>query len=645
MCFVGEGSLAGPLARAGSIGRRLRLGDAVVVVLVAMNLVYGLLNASDYGQSWDDPLEAKYGVAALNAYRGSTGYLTPEDPYTKNSGPFYFMVAGGLSAALHSISPATDAVDVRHFLNFLCFQLAVLAVYGIARRILEPGPALLTVLVFTYQPVLFGHAFINQKDIPLLAGFTGAVFLGLKIGDRAKSIQGNELEAVDLSSGFLRSFALGWRSLSLAGRGLFLLLALAGLAISADLLFGDGIQAWANAVLASVYRGEAWRPLTTAFSWVAQDAYKTPLEAYSAKLDRMFGWIRIVGVYLALLPLALMIFIIARRNTKRDFGIRHVLTAVIPAAVVLGLTISIRAVGVFAGVLVTTAVLVMRGRQGLGPLFLYWVVALSVSYLTWPYLWGPAVGRFVESIRLMADFPSHLVLFRGLTISSTNLPWDYLPTLLGIQLTEPVLILLGIGLVALPSALRRYPGHRLLLALLFVWFFLPFAASLFFRVPLYSNFRQVLFSLPPLFLLAGIGIDLLWNRARGLLPKAALVIAILLPGLAGIGRLRPYEYIYYNSLVGGENGAEGKFAHDYWCTSYREAMAFVNLHAPVGARVAISEQFAVAAPFARPDLVPVRGRNDPRAYYVLRCNNRGDLTLRNLQGFPLAFAVTRSGVV
>jgi hypothetical protein len=340
-----------------------------------------------------------------------------------------------------------------------------------------------------------------------------------------------------------------------------------------------------------------------------------------------------------------MSFFVARGDTRRDFGMLYALGIVIPAAIILGLTISIRAVGIFAGVLVTVAVLAMRGRQGLVPVLLYWVIALSVSYLTWPYLWGSAIDRFSDSIRLIADFPSHLLLFRGRVISSTNLPWDYLPTLLGIQLTEPALILLGVGLVALPSALRKSRDDRLLIALLSVWFFVPFAASLFFRVPLYSNFRQVLFALPPLFLLAGIGIDLLWNRVRGLPLRVALVIAILVPGLAGINRLRPYEYVYYNSLIGGEKGAEGEFAHDYWCTSYREAMAFINAEAPVGARLAIAEPAAVAATFARPDLRQVRSGENLPATYILRCNNRGAVTLRNLEGLPVAFTVTRSGIV
>lgn len=41
-------------------------------------------------------------------------------------------------------------------------------------------------------------------------------------------------------------------------------------------------------------------------------------------------------------------------------------------------------------------------------------------------------------------------------------------------------------------------------------------------------------------------------------------------------RLHPYEYIYYNSLVGGLPGANGKYETDYWGAGYREAVYWFN---------------------------------------------------------------------
>jgi hypothetical protein len=153
-----------------------------------------------------------------------------------------------------------------------------------------------------------------------------------------------------------------------------------------------------------------------------------------------------------------------------------------------------------------------------------------------------------------------------------------------------------------------------------------------------------LFALPPLFLIAGLGIELIWLTVRSRILRVALVLAFLAPGLAGIVQLRPYEYVYYNAFIGGVAGAEGLYVHDYWCTSFREAMAYINMVAPPGARVAIGEPFEAAASFARPDLDLVRSLRDPQASFRLRCNNQGNFTSGNLDEFPQAVAVSRLGV-
>lgn len=82
----------------------------------------------------------------------------------------------------------------------------------------------------------------------------------------------------------------------------------------------------------------------------------------------------------------------------------------------------------------------------------------------------------------------------------------------------------------------------------------------------------------------------------------ALVLLVLAPGIVGIVRLHPYEYIYYNELVGGVRGAFRSFEMDYWCTSYREAMDWINKAAPPNALIAIAPPDQAGTNFARPDL-------------------------------------------
>lgn len=154
------------------------------------------------------------------------------------------------------------------------------------------------------------------------------------------------------------------------------------------------------------------------------------------------------------------------------------------------------------------------------------------------------------------------------------------------------------------------------LCLLLSCFLLPFLAVVIFRLPIYNNFRHLLFIAPPLFVMGSIALEhflQVGSRPAWLLP--ILTITLLVPGVVGIVRLHPYEYIYYNGLVGGVGGAHGNYELDFWCTSYREAVQAVNRIAPAAAEVAVWGPFSAAEPFFREDLkpsaVPVSPRDAP----------------------------------
>ena len=59
-----------------------------------------------------------------------------------------------------------------------------------------------------------------------------------------------------------------------------------------------------------------------------------------------------------------------------------------------------------------------------------------------------------------------------------------------------------------------------------------------------------------------------------------LIILLLILSLSSTAyqmfRLHPYEYLYYNSLVGGLKGAYGKYETDYWGLGYKEAVLWFN---------------------------------------------------------------------
>ena len=200
----------------------------------------------------------------------------------------------------------------------------------------------------------------------------------------------------------------------------------------------------------------------------------------------------------------------------------------------------------------------------------------------------------------MADFEEQkLVLFQGQWYFSEAVRWDYLPVLLTIQLTEPVIPLAVVGMLAAIRGWRRNREQRVVTLVALVWLVVVAVTGMLPGAVHYDNFRHLLFILPALFVFFAIGMDQLIKRVRPRGLMAVLLGCLLLPGILGIVGLHPYEYIFYNSLAGGIRGADGEFPLDYWCTSYREAMEYINQTAEAGDTVMVMAPVPPARAFAQ----------------------------------------------
>ena len=160
------------------------------------------------------------------------------------------------------------------------------------------------------------------------------------------------------------------------------------------------------------------------------------------------------------------------------------------------------------------------------------------------------------------------------------------------------------------------------LGLFAVWFAVPLFALIVLGMGAYNNLRQLHFVLAPAFLVAGIGLSALLRKVRWAWAEVLLFIALILPGVIGILRLHPYEYTYFNALAGGTAGAQGEYALDYWCTSYREAMDYINQVAEPGDQVMAMGPLRPAMAFARSDIEVLRNegnRSVAGVDYLLTC--------------------------
>jgi hypothetical protein len=321
------------------------------------------------------------------------------------------------------------------------------------------------------------------------------------------------------------------------------------------------------------------------------------------------------------------------------------LGVILPAGGILGLTVSIRIFGVWAGVLVAGYTLWKSGMKAWLALITYALIAIVAMYSTWPYLWPDPIGHFLETVWIMAQHPwPGSVLFNGATYPADDLPASYVPLLLAIQLTEPVWILFFAGLAAAVfGTIRKRTEQRELLGLTAAWLLLPLVTFMVLRPTLYDNFRQAFFIVPSIFWMAGLAFD----RVRRPVLQAALITAVALPGLFAAVSLHPYEYVYYNQFLGGVEAAVDRFELEYWGTSYREAAREVNRIAPPNANIWVDGPAHLFNRFARSDFHIYSPQEAERAdhYDVVVTLARYDLEKTSFPDAPIVYEVTREGAV
>jgi len=210
-------------------------------------------------------------------------------------------------------------------------------------------------------------------------------------------------------------------------------------AIAVDLLLLNRFVLGAlQASVRALYVGESPRLLQAIFHRVAADAHNTPLSTYlerlyAAYLRARYGLIAIFAAINLLYGWGLIWRDLYPKQSQRACDVFMILLA----GLVLGLTISIRVTGHFAGLLASAYALMRYGSGSASFLAIYWPIALLTSYATWPFLWGAPIARYVESLRNVGAYTQMYVYYLGEKRLSSALPWHYLPMLMAIQWTEP----------------------------------------------------------------------------------------------------------------------------------------------------------------------------------------------------------------
>jgi hypothetical protein len=581
-----------------------------IIALLIVILIIGLVTLTNFGESWDELQFYKYADHALASYTSwltSAQIIVTGNTYD-NYGPAFVMFTALVARGLHAIDPSWLISDLRHLVYFLTFVAGIYAFYLLARRWMSQWSAFAATLLFAAQPVFWGHAFISPKDIPFLSAFLISLELGLRMADSQSEINGQPPRALIWITGF-------W-TLSL----LFLF-------FTPQFLDNGLTSLIQNAFSQSQsFLGALLRNLSSSFG-------KTKPDIYIQRALVTLIWLKLIYLIVS----AALIGWLYRKQfpeALKLFGWNILL-----ASIALGLTISIRILGPLVGLLVAIYAWQKAGKKSLPMLLVYASISLGVMLVTWPYLWPNPIAHLIESWHVMSQYPwPGQVLFNGQYYRSADLPRSYLPVLLAIQITEPIWPLFFLSLILL------WKNKYLLIATL-LWFILPLTAFIVERSPLYDNFRQIIFILPPVFFVCGLGVDWLFRRLRQPIGRGLIVAALVLPGIVAGIQLHPYEYIYYNSFIGGVRGAQGRFETDYWATSYRAAMNYVNSIAPANGKIFVAGPSYIAAIYRRHDLrIYMDSDINTQAFDYAIITTRYGVDKTDFPNAPVVYTIERDGV-
>lgn len=619
-----------------------------ILILLILNVIIGTVIVSDFGASRDESFRYHYAVQSLDAYKGVKHNLNDE------KGPFYVMIAKLGADVMHKLF-SWSIIDGWHFMHFLSFLFGLFFLYILLLQFVGKWAAFGAVLIFNTQPLLFGHAFINPKDIPFMAFFTASFTMGLLMVNSISVDKPNELSSENPKKGnpigwkgYIKD---DWKQHSALAKYFYILFLFLGIVLFVGVFLNQGIiHTITAAIIQQVYHTNQPTILHKVFQQFTENTGYVPLEGYIHKAQIIQKRLITIAAAIFILLAGFFTIKIFKNTTIKCWSlfIKPFYSTIMrgaqnwkiwAAGLLMGFTSAIRILGPASGILIAIYFILRRRSKAIPYLVLYFLIGLITTYLCWPWLWGSPLESFIQSFSAAANFPwSGKVLFAGTEYIPNDLPWTYLPVLLTIQFTIPTLAIFLLGCIAVINRLIKNTIDRGIMLLLALWFGIPAMWVILFHPTVYDNFRHFLFIIPPLFILCGFGLQAIFDylklpKSYNLMLYSVLFILLILPNIYRNVKLHPYEYVYYNQLVGGVYGAFGKYEMDYWTTSYKEDVDYINLVAPSGATVIVWGPAHNVEQYARKDIIVQKyhkgkvKETPPGSYLVLSSNLRKDLYL------------------
>jgi Dolichyl-phosphate-mannose-protein mannosyltransferase len=208
------------------------------------------------------------------------------------------------------------------------------------------------------------------------------------------------------------------------------------------------------------------------------------------------------------------------------------------------------------------------------------LLAYAIMILGWPWAALEPLNP-IRGLLAFSEFQFDIrTVLAGRVYEMADVPRLYVPIYILIRM--PLLMLFGAALAMMVALRPRLAAGstqlpRRDLALLSLTVIFPLVCQVICDGPAFTGMRHFLFVIPALAALAGVGLDAavttLATRGRLLASGGlAVVTACLLADAVTLVRLHPYQYLFYNPLVGGLEGASRRYDLDYWFGSMPEAV-------------------------------------------------------------------------
>jgi len=307
---------------------------------------------------------------------------------------------------------------------------------------------------------------------------------------------------------------------------------------------------------------------------------------------------------------------------------------IVTAAIIFGLSINVKINAFFIPVILIAWLVVTHRNLNCLRMFLEtkWLLVpgltLATIFASWPLLWLHPLRHFRDMLRhFVRDIPLQRIEVTHLGkifTSGVDVPWHYAPVCLGISTPLVILAFAVVGFFVM--AKDTIASKNKMSPLVLIWLGVVVGKFMFTNVT-YGGIRLFLEAVPALCIMAGYGAAFTYMRALSFMGSlkadykhallSLVIIALYIPLLVANIHIHPYQFCFFNGLVGGPRGVyEQELSGTFYVPAFKDGAEWLNKNAPPRSILKIAEPAHIAKLYLRRDIV-IADQNAVRYDYLM----------------------------